>query len=151
LFFLDEATAFAAGHRPCFFCRYADAQRFRAAWAAGNAVDPPAAPLMDKVLHAERLDGKRKRLHPIPGAVADLPDGAVLAAGAASFLILGGRALRWSSGGYQRVTSQPTYDGLLTPPSTLRAFAAGYLPVLHPSAGYALASKPLAKPDRFDL
>ena len=63
LFFLDEATALAAGHRPCFFCRRDDANRFRAAWAAGNAVSPPRATQMDDVLHAERLYGRVKRLH----------------------------------------------------------------------------------------
>lgn len=140
LFFLDEATALAAGHRPCFFCRHADAQRFRAAWAvgnriAGNAIEPPTAPAMDKVLHAERLDGKRKRLHPIPGAIASLPDGAMLAVGDASFLVIGGAILRWHAGGYQTIATPPAlYDGLLTPPSTLRALTAGYAPVLHPSA-----------------
>ena len=134
LFFLDEATAFAAGHRPCFFCRHADAQRFRAAWAAGNEIDPPTAPEMDKALHVERLDGKSKRLHPIPGKLTDLPDGAMLAAGDNSFLVLDDRLLRWNTGGYQAITRQPACDGLLTPPSTLRAFTAGYVPVLHPSA-----------------
>src|SRR3546814_1435864 len=55
LFFLDEATALAAGHRPCFYCRRADARAFRAAWAAGNGVAPPLARVMDAALHGERL------------------------------------------------------------------------------------------------
>src|SRR5437870_4460212 len=60
LFFLDEATALAAGHRPCFFCRRTDAEAFRSAWARGNGGRAPAAPEMDAILHAERLDGRRK-------------------------------------------------------------------------------------------
>ena len=58
LFFLDEATALAAGHRPCFFCRRRDAESFRAAWARGNGGAPPRAPAMDEVLHRERLSGR---------------------------------------------------------------------------------------------
>ena len=66
LFFLDEATAFAAGHRPCFFCRRDDANRFRAAWEEGNGVADVRAREMDAVLHQERLARGRKRLHPLP-------------------------------------------------------------------------------------
>ena len=65
LFFLDEATALAAGHRPCFYCRRDDANRFRAAWEQGNGVTI-LAPEIDAVLHRERLDGGRKRLHALP-------------------------------------------------------------------------------------
>ncbi len=66
LFFLDEATAFAAGHRPCFFCRRDDANRFRAAWEKGNGVADIRAREMDAVLHRERLERGKKRLHPLP-------------------------------------------------------------------------------------
>ena len=62
LFFLDEATALAAGHRPCFYCRRADAEAFRAAWAAGNGVSPPRAAAIDAVLHGERLDKQSRTL-----------------------------------------------------------------------------------------
>src|SRR6201987_2696398 len=78
LFFLDEATAFAAGHRPCFYCRRDDANRFRAAWEAGNGVSNVLARDMDAVLHGERLDGRNKRLHPLPVPWRQLPDGAML-------------------------------------------------------------------------
>src|SRR3981081_4542155 len=61
LFFLDEATAFAAGHRPCFYCRRADALRFRAAWERGNGVVGLRAPEIDAVLHRERLGWANKR------------------------------------------------------------------------------------------
>ena len=87
LFFLDEATAFAAGHRPCFFCRRDDANRFRAAWEAGNGVGGYRAPEIDAVLHRERLQGGKKRLHALPMPLEKLPDGAMVQAGGESYLI----------------------------------------------------------------
>ena len=137
LFFLDEATAFAAGHRPCFFCRREDAMRFQAAWETGNRVRDLGAPDMDAVLHRERLDKGKKRLHPLPMRLDDLPDGAMVQEGAASFLIAWGRAFRWSPGGYSKTEAPLKQALLLTPPSTLRAFAAGYRVVLHPTASAA--------------
>jgi hypothetical protein len=133
LFFLDEATALAAGHRPCFFCRREDATRFRAAWEAGNACGHVLAPEMDAVLHRERLDGRNKRLHPLPMPLHELPDGAMVQAGADGFLIAQARVLKWSPAGYSKVQREPEDAMLLTPPSTLRALFAGYRPVLHPS------------------
>ena len=135
LFFLDEATAFAAGHRPCFYCRRDDANRFRAAWEQGNGVSSRLARDIDAVLHRERLDGGKKRLHPLPAPIEKLPDGAMVQVGAAYFLILQGRALRWSMAGYRKAGEPIGKAMLLTPPSTLRAIGAGYRPVLHPSAG----------------
>jgi len=134
LFFLDEATAFAAGHRPCFFCRRDDANRFRAAWEQGNGGVDVLAREMDAVLHQERLEHSSKRLHPLPMPLAQLPDGAMVQAGSESYLIVQGRALQWSMAGYR--TAESSLDGaqLLTPPSTLRALSAGFRPVLHPSA-----------------
>ena len=134
LFFLDEATALAAGHRPCFYCRREDANRFRAAWEMGNGVANLLADDIDIVLHRERLEGGRKRRHPLPMPPAQLPDGAMLQEGAQIYLIAQGRALLWSVGGYR--DADPAMEGalLLTPPSTLRALSAGYAPVLHPSA-----------------
>ena len=134
LFFLDEATAFAAGHRPCFFCRREDANRFRQAWEDGNGVSNVHAGDIDSVLHRERLDGKAKRLHTLPMRLNQLPDGAMVQAGEASFLIAKGRALRWSPAGYREAKVAMEGAMLLTPPSTLRALAAGYRPVLHESA-----------------
>ena len=78
LFFLDEVTALSAGHRPCFECRRADAQAFAAAWERASGHRPRAAE-MDAILHAERLDGRDKRTH--RRTIADLPDGAMIAAG----------------------------------------------------------------------
>jgi hypothetical protein len=140
LFFLDEATAFAAGHRPCFFCRRDDANRFRAAWEEGNGVADILASEMDAVLHRERLEGRKKRLHALPMPLQQLPDGAMVQAGTESYLITQGAALLWSPGGYRRPQNALIEAMLLTPPSTLRALSAGYRPVLHKSAVKLLAA-----------
>ena len=134
LFFLDEATAFAAGHRPCFFCRRDDANRFRAAWDAGNGTTHVLARDIDAVLHCERLAAGKKRLHPLPMRWKELPDGAMVQAEAETYLIAQGRALSWSPAGYRETLNEIEEAMLLTPPSTLQAFSAGYRPVLHPSA-----------------
>jgi hypothetical protein len=139
LFFLDEATAFAAGHRPCFFCRRDDANRFRAAWQQGNGVTDIRAREMDAVLHRERLERGKKRLHPLRGPLAELPDGVMVQAGAESLLIVQGRALVWSMAGYRKVELAIDDAMLLTPPSTLRAISAGYRPVLHASVAQPIA------------
>src|SRR5438309_7919302 len=78
LFFLDEAVALAAGHRPCFFCRREAARAFRAAWAEGKGVQEPRAAELDAVLHRERMKHGQKLIHAIPGPLCDLPDGAVI-------------------------------------------------------------------------
>ena len=134
LFFLDEATALAAGHRPCFFCRRDDAIRFRAAWEEGNCVAQVRARDIDAVLHRERLSGGKKRLHARTMPLEELPDGAMVQQGTESFLMVRGRALLWSPAGYRQASNAPQDALLLTPPSTLRALSAGYRPVLHPSA-----------------
>jgi hypothetical protein len=134
LFFLDEATALSAGHRPCFFCRRDDALKFRAAWEAGNRVSDVLAPEIDAVLHRERLAGRNKRLHALPMPLQELPDGAMVQREESSFLIWQGRALLWSPAGYREAQNALPDAKLLTPPSTLRAMSAGYRPVLHPSA-----------------
>ncbi|MBN9007808.1 MAG: hypothetical protein J0H40_20620 [Rhizobiales bacterium] len=134
LFFLDEATAFAAGHRPCFYCRRDDANAFRAAWARGNRTGALRAPEIDAALHAERLDGRTKRLHPLSKPLSDLPDGAMVQAGQESFVVASGRPLRWTFGGYRAVDAPLVDAKLITPLSTVRALAAGYKPVLHKSA-----------------
>jgi hypothetical protein len=134
LFFLDEATAFAAGHRPCFYCRRGDALKFRAAWAESNGATSVLAREIDTVLHRERLAAGKKRLHVLPMPLEKLPDGAMVRGGSESYLMVQGRALQWSAAGYCEA-SDPIRDAmLLTPPSTLRALGAGYRPVLHPSA-----------------
>jgi hypothetical protein len=134
LFFLDEATAFAAGHRPCFYCRRDDANRFRAAWEAGNGAANILAPDIDAVLHRERLDRGKKRLHPLLLPPEQLPDGAMVQQGTESYLMVQGRTLLWSPAGYRETEAALENAMLLTPPSTLRALGAGYRPVLHLSA-----------------
>jgi hypothetical protein len=135
LFFLDEATALAAGHRPCFYCRRDDASRFRAAWEKGNGVSGMRAREIDEALHRERLERGAKRLHALPMPVEALPDGAMVQAGEASGLILRGRALLWSFEGYRKIDFALPATKLITPPSTLAALRAGYRAVLHDSAG----------------
>lgn len=134
LFFLDEATALAAGHRPCFYCRRDDANRFRACWEKGNGVAGLRAKDIDAVLHRERLDRGRRRLHPLPLPIAKLPDGAMIRAGVESYLIAKGKPQRWSFAGYRKTDAAIPDPMLITPPSTLRALAADFQPVLHPSA-----------------
>jgi hypothetical protein len=171
LFFLDEATALAAGHRPCAECRRADFLRFRAAWLAGNpgrGLGPrPRVAEIDRVLHAERVGPGGRPTWTAP--LADLPDGVMVlgpdagagpdararadaprepsAAGAdgdaACFLVLRGRLLRWAPGGYEEPRAAPA-DSLvrvLTPASIAAAIRAGYAPSLHPSATPAGAGR----------
>ena len=132
LFFLDEATALAAGHRPCFFCRRDDARRFFACWERGNGVSGARAPGVDAALHLERLQHGRKRLHRPELRVARLPEGTMVTEAGESYLLAQGDAWRWSHNGYRKAP-MPREAMLLTPPSTVRALIAGYRPVLHPS------------------
>ncbi|MET4720433.1 hypothetical protein ABIF63_004539 [Bradyrhizobium japonicum] len=134
LFFLDEATALAAGHRPCFYCRRDDANRFRAAWEQGNRVRDVRMHDIDTVLHHERLDHGKKRLHALLVPLEQLPDGAMLQQGEESFLLMQGGTLLWSAAGYVEGARELDDAQLLTPPSTLRAMSAGYEVTLHPSA-----------------
>jgi hypothetical protein len=85
------------------------------------------------VLHAERLEGGRKRLHARTMALEKLPDGAMMQEGTDSYLIAQGRALLWSPAGYREAPNTIEDAMLLTPPSTLRTLIAGYKPLLHPS------------------
>jgi hypothetical protein len=132
LFFLDEATAFAAGHRPCAECRNRDYKRFRHLWEACHG--PAGANAIDERLHRERLDGKTKRTY--RADLATLPDGTYVVLDAAAWLVWGGDLLEWSDAGYQRRRPRPTRGAVdvLTPPSIVAIFAAGYTPAIHPSA-----------------
>ena len=132
LFFLDEATAFAAGHRPCAECRRDDFVRFRNAW---EEVHGPVRTVdeIDEVLHAARLDGKAKRTY--RDDAEKLPDGTFVATGDAAWLVRGDRLYRWSDGGYRehRPRTEGTID-VLTPRPFIDVFRAGYAPKIHPSA-----------------
>ncbi|WP_457580879.1 hypothetical protein [Ensifer canadensis] len=130
-FFLDEAVALAAGHRPCFFCRRQAAVAFRAAWTNGMKASPSAGEL-DAVLHGERVLRGQKRIHPLPSPITDLPDGTMVVASGFAFTIVSGRCYRWTDTGYRAPEAGIIAEGMLTPPSTVNALRAGYRPVLHP-------------------
>jgi hypothetical protein len=136
LFFLDEATALAAGHRPCAYCRRGDYLAFAQAWRAARRLPRrPGAAEMDKILHGERTDRFRRKLSYLAPA-AELPDGVMIRAAGEPGLLIGGRVRPWSFGGY----SAPAPAGpagrveVLTPPSIVAAITAGYRPRVHPSA-----------------
>jgi hypothetical protein len=125
LFFLDEVTALAAGHRPCFECRRAEAEAFRLAFGEGAR---PSAPSMDAILHRERLDQGAKRLWEMP--IERLPDGAMIERDGRVFALRGDAILPWGFEGYGAPRSRPRagFARVLTPPSILRALCAGYSP-----------------------
>lgn len=131
LFFLDEATALAAGHRPCFECRREDAKAFAAAWAKARGLPRPAmADEMDAVLKVERA-GPRPE-----AARAELAPGAMVASGGEAFLYDGERFHRWSFDGYAPAAPRGALE-LLTPLSALGALRAGFRVGTHASAGAA--------------
>jgi hypothetical protein len=135
LFFLDEVTALAAGHRPCAECRREDYERFRGAWMHAHPDTPARADDMDRALHGERLDGAgRKRTHAMPPA--GVPDGAMIALDDRPWLVIGETLLAWSLAGYtERIAASTAATvAVLTPPSTLAVIRGGYSPALHPSA-----------------
>jgi hypothetical protein len=138
LFFLDEATALAAGHRPCGYCRRADHLWFAESWraASGLAVRPRAGE-MDIALHAERVESRTRRKVTRDAAAGDLPDGAMISHAGTVGMWCGGTLLPWSFDGYGApVPVEPrAVVSLLTPPSIVAALAAGYRPIVHPSAG----------------
>ncbi len=133
LFFLDEVTAFAAGHRPCFECRRRDAEQFARLFS--GVPHRASAPAMDKVLHAERLDRKAKRTH--QRDIDTLPDGAMVVLDGTAFAVRGDKLLRWTPSGYAETASRPRVIpvGALTPPSILAVLERGYRPLWHASAG----------------
>ncbi len=135
LFFLDEVTALAAGHRPCFECRRKEAEAFAEAWRKAQKLRArPTAGEMDEVLHRERLDGRAKRLHRL--GIDDLPDGAFVTLEEAAFAVRGSRLLHWTPRGYD--ARRPRLRGVtvdvLTPPAILAVLSVGYRPRWHPSA-----------------
>lgn len=132
LFFWDEAVALAAGHRPCALCRRGDFNQWLDAWEAAFGERPRVDP-MDRRLHAERLEGKRQRRHPVPWR--DVPAGAFVALDDGAFLVLPDRLVPWSGPGYGPALDRPRRGdaAVLTPPSTLAVLRVGYRPHVHPS------------------
>jgi hypothetical protein len=140
LFFLDEATALAAGHRPCGYCRRADHLAFAEAWRRAHGLaQRPRAVEMDRQLHGERVDPRSRRQRTRSARVDDLPGGVMIRAGDALGLLVAGSVLPWSFAGYgaPRALSRASSVELLTPPSIVATLAAGYQPLLHPTAGAA--------------
>ena len=130
LFFLDEATALASGHRPCFECRRKDAVRFATLWNSASGLAGRAkAPEMDKILHPERLGD------PETVNISALPSGSFCETGDAQFLITPKGAQKWSFSGYESPTTITGEVRALTPRSIRAVLAQGYRPLLHPSAG----------------
>ncbi len=136
LFFLDEATALSAGHRPCFECRRDAANDFATRWNAVRGLPGrAAADDMDRILHAERLDGRgHKRTH--VADIASLPDNALIVFDGAPARVCGRHIQLWSLDGYQGLRPRPVRGDvhLLTPPAIAAVLGAGYGPMLHTTA-----------------
>ena len=140
LFFLDEATALAAGHRPCGECRRADYRRFKAAWLLANGerglgADAPIGAI-DRELHRDRLDSEgRPRTY--VAELGSIPDGVfvVLPDDAGPLLVWRGTLAPWSPAGYGAVQAAARHElvRILTPRSTVATIAGGYVPGVHPS------------------
>lgn len=135
LFFLDEATAMAAGHRPCATCQNQRYKSFKAAWFRSQGLAEAAVSVMDEQLHGERMaadGGKVTHVEPINA----LPDGTFIERDGESYLIVSGKLLHWSPDGYLDAQAAPsTGDAVvLTPKSIVAALRQGYAPALHPSA-----------------
>ena len=138
LFFLDEATALAAGHRPCALCRREDYDRFVARWDALHPGER-GADAIDERLDTERRDAsaRRRRLH--PASLDGLGDGTFVLHAGTPHLVLGSRLLRWAPDGYADATRRPrgATASLITPPSLAAMLAEGWqsvLPLVHPTA-----------------
>jgi hypothetical protein len=136
LFFLDEATALAAGHRPCGYCRRGDYLSFGDAWRRAQGLERrPKAQEMDAVLHAERVDSRSRQQLTRPASVRDLPDGVMVRSRGRVTLFFQGRLFPWSFNGYgpPLAVALSTVE-VLTPPAIVSVIAAGYRPSIHPTA-----------------
>jgi len=136
LYFLDEATGLAAGHRPCGECRYREYQAFKQAFAeAVTGGRRAGAPEIDQRMHESRLtEPGRRRTYRAP--LAELPDGTTISGGGTPWLLWRGELLGWTPGGYgerRPVTGAGTVT-VITPQVSVAVLAAGYRPVVHPSA-----------------
>jgi hypothetical protein len=145
LFFVDEATAFAAGHRPCALCRRADYDRLVAIWHELHP-DQIGADAIDAQLHSERVaPGLRTQLRQ-ERPLDELPDGSFVLRDGAPWLVLGKQLLHWTPAGYGPRAVRPNRQRALviTPPSLVGVLQAGWeplVPLLHPSA---LAPEPVS-------
>lgn len=132
LFFLDEVTALAAGHRPCFYCRRERATDFLNRFGVAYGLEQPRAPMLDHRLHKERLASGGKPVLLEAPALATLPNGTMFADGDTTYALRDGAALRWSFGGYGDRLAFNAFHGrplqLLTPPTTVEVLRAGFRP-----------------------
>lgn len=137
LFFLDEATALAAGHRPCGYCRRADHRWFADSWRAGHALaSRPRAAEMDIALHAQRVEPRTRRKMTRAAVAGGLPAGTMISSAGTLGLWCDEMMLPWSLDGYRAPVAVTAPEvTLLTPPSIVAALRAGYQPLVHPSAG----------------
>jgi hypothetical protein len=138
LFFLDEATAFAAGHRPCALCRREDYRRFAAMFRELHP-DRVGADAIDEQLHRERVDPSTRAHRVHSGSSEPLPDGVFILLDGAPWLIRGQDLLRWSPAGYleRRARDFAGTALVITPPSTVSVLSGGWqpsVPLFHPSA-----------------
>jgi hypothetical protein len=144
LFFLDEATALAAGHRPCAECQRERFTVFRAHWASANpelaGSAAPAVDIIDSALHRERISAHHYQRDKVKLTCAErldqLPDGVliVLEFSDTPYLVRGDQLFPWSFAGYGQPIARPRVTvQVLTPRSTVRAIAAGFAPRIHPS------------------
>ena len=131
LFFLDEVTAFAAGHRPCAECRREDYLRFQAIWRELHQ-GPAKADAMDERLHAERLDSAKRIQRHHHAALDELPDGTFVLSESAPRLVLGSELLTWTAAGYADRMPRPTGECtvVITPPSLVAVLQTGWEPVV---------------------
>ena len=136
LFFLDEAVAIAAGHRPCYECRRDRFRAWQTAWQTAQALpQPPRAPEMDACMHAERIEPGTRSQRIWRSTAEDLPDGAFVTVDGVPHLVRGDGIRPWSWAGYGMAVARPSGElTVLTPPSSVAVLRAGYRPVLHPSA-----------------
>ena len=137
LFFLDEVTAMAAGHRPCFYCRRSNAVTFAEYVANSLGVGRIRAPELDRRLHRERIASGGKIEPMNPENLRALPDGTMIAADSNVLAIKNGECLPWSFDGYGKPLPFSSITGqvsIITPKTIRRALDGGYLPVWHPSA-----------------
>ena len=138
LFFLDEATALAVGHRPCALCRRPDYDRFGAIWRRLHSGDI-GADAIDERLHSERVDPDTHAQRTHEAEFADLPDGSFVLLDGAPCLVLGSELLTWTAAGYTARRPRPSLGRALqiTPPSLAEVLRAGWrslVPLVHPSA-----------------
>lgn len=141
LFFLDEVTALAAGHRPCFFCRRERAKAFAECVGRGLGIGTPTAGQIDERLHRERMASGGRPTPLSPDEFKGLPEGAMVSAGDRPHAICRGSPIAWSFGGYSSGLHlcAKAEDGILlvSPSTVVAALRGGYLPAWHHSAAEA--------------